>query len=56
MILIAKDEADALRSKYGDGLSITITNRQKKGGRKKYFVEETNRVLNFLERYRQKRG
>lgn len=54
MIQVAKDEAMAIRSKYGDSVSITITNRHKKGGRKRYYVEETNRVMFFLERYRNK--
>ena len=55
MIAITKDEAMALRAKYGDDIGITITNRHKKGGRKRYYTEETNRVLFFLERYRNKR-
>lgn len=54
MIQVAKDEAMAIRSKYGDDVGITITNRHKKGGRKRYYVEETNRVMFFLERYRNK--
>lgn len=54
MIAITKDEAMSLREKYGDGIGITITNRNKKGGRKHYFTEETNRVLYFLDRYRNK--
>lgn len=55
MILITKDEAMALRTKFGDEVGITIANRHKKGGRKRYYVEETNRVFYFLERYRNKR-
>ena len=54
MISITKDEAMALRTKYGDEVGITITNRHKKGGRKRYYTEETNRVFYFLERYRNK--
>ena len=55
MVLITRDEAMALREKYGDEIGITIANRHKKGGRKRYYVEETNRVFYFLERYRNKR-
>ena len=54
MIAITRDEAIALREKYGDEVGITITNRHKKGGRKRYYTEETNRVFYFLERYRNK--
>lgn len=54
MIAITRDEAMALRERYGDDIGITITNRQKKSGRKHYYTEETNRVLFFLERYRNK--
>lgn len=55
MIAITKDEAMALRERYGEEIGITITNRQKRGGRKHYYVEETNRVLRFLERFNEKR-
>lgn len=54
MIAITRDEAIALREKYGDEVGITITNRHKKGGRKRYYTEEMNRVFFFLERYRNK--
>lgn len=54
MIAITRDEAIALREKYGNEISIAITNRHKKGRRKHYYTEETNRVLFFLERYRNK--
>lgn len=54
MISITKDEAMALRAKYGNDIGITITSRHKKGGRKRYYTEETNRVFFFLERYRNK--
>lgn len=52
MIIITKDEAMALRAKYGDGASITVTSKHKKGGRKKYYVAEERRNLFFLDRYR----
>jgi hypothetical protein len=52
MIEITKEESMALRAKYGNDIGITITNRHKKGGRKRYYTEETNRVLFFLERLR----
>ena len=54
MIQINREEAMALRAKYGDDIGITITNRHKKGGRKHYYTEETNRVFYFLERFRNK--
>lgn len=59
MIAISKEEAMAIRERYGDGVYIAITNRHKSGGRKRYFAEETNRVLYFLNRFRKqqvKRG
>lgn len=52
---ITRDEAIALRERYGDGVCIAITNRHKKRGRKHYYAEETSRVFFFLERYRSKR-
>lgn len=55
MIQISKEEAMALRAKYGDDISITITNRHKKGGRKRYYTEDTGRVFYFLERLRLKK-
>ena len=54
MIAITKGEAMALKARYGDDIGIAITNRHKKGGRKHYYTEETNRVFYFLERYRSK--
>lgn len=54
MIQITRDEAMAIRAKYGDEVGVTITNRHKKGGRKRYYTEETNRVFFFLERFRNK--
>ena len=54
MIQINREEAMALRAKYGSDIGITITSRRKKGGRKKYYTEETSRVFYFLERFRNK--
>ena len=54
MIMIEKDEAMALRNKFGDSLPIAITNRHKRGGRKHYYTEETRRVLSFLKAYHSK--
>lgn len=54
MIVITKEEAIALRAKYGNTVGIAITNRHKKGNRKHYYAEESNRVLFFLERLRSK--
>lgn len=54
MIEVNREEASALREKYGRDVTIAITNRTKKGGRKRYYVEETNRIQFFLERFRKK--
>jgi hypothetical protein len=54
MIQITKEEAMALRARFGEELGITITNRHKKNGRKRYYTEETNRVIYFLQRFRDK--
>ena len=54
MIQITKDEAMAIRAKYGNDVGISITNRHKKSGRKHYYTEETKRVLFFLERFHNK--
>lgn len=58
MISITKEEAMALRERFGAEIGIAITNRNKKSGRKHYYTEETFRVLSFLERMRapKKRG
>lgn len=56
MIQITKDEAMAIRAKYGDEIGITITNRNKKGGRKHYYTEDTSRVFFFLERFRNRQA
>jgi len=56
MILISQDEAAALRRRFGDRISITITNKQKKGGRKKYYVEETDKVVGYLNWLKRKVG
>lgn len=54
MVQITKEEAMALRAKYGNEIGIAITNKHKKGGRKRYYVEETNRTRFFLDRYRER--
>lgn len=56
MFVISQEEAMAIRERYGDEISITITNRQKRGKRKHYYVEESNRVFFFLERFRRKQA
>lgn len=48
MIQITKDEFLALRHRFGDSATVAITNRQKKGGRKKYYAEESSRVMHFI--------
>lgn len=54
MIEISQEEAEAIREKYGNAIGITITNRQKRGGRKRYYTEESQRIVYFLERFRKK--
>ena len=54
MFVISKEEAMAIREKYGNEIGITITSRQKKGKRKHYYVEESRKVFFFLERFRKK--
>lgn len=55
MILITKEEAEAIRAKYGSDANISITNRQKRGGRKKYYLPEEPRLIGFISRYRSRR-
>ena len=52
MIVINREEAMALREKYGEDAHITITSRHKKGGRKKYYAAEERRNVFFIERFR----
>lgn len=53
MIQITKEESLALRKRLGD-VNIAITSKSKKGGRKKYYVEEVSRVMNALNQIRRK--
>lgn len=53
LILVSREQFDRLRranlinfSKYER--NFTIVNRQKKGKRKKYYVVESKKILNFL--------
>ena len=50
MIQITKEESMALRNKFGNDVCIAITNRHKRGGRKRYYTEETSRVRYFIDR------
>lgn len=52
MIEITQDEYMALKAKYGEDVHITITSKQKKHGRKKYYADESQKVMFFLDRYR----
>nr|DAG62803.1 MAG TPA: hypothetical protein [Caudoviricetes sp.] len=52
MISITKDEAMALRKKFGDDLAITVMNRYKRGGHKRYCTEESYRVMRVLNKLR----
>ena len=55
MIVINREEAMALRDKYGVDAHITITSKHKKGGRKKYYAAEERRNVLFIERFREKK-
>ncbi len=50
MIRIGKDEAAYLRDRFPD-IVITRTMKQK-SKRHRYYVEESNKVLNALDKYR----
>lgn len=56
MIVITKEESLALRERFGDEVGITITNKHKRGGRKRYYTEESRRVVNFISQFRNKQG
>ncbi len=54
MILISKEEYEALQEKLGDRLPhVAITNKQKKGSRKKHYIEESRIVVKLLREMRQ---
>lgn len=53
MIQITKEESLALRKRLGN-VNIAITSKSKKGGRKKYYVEEVSRVMNALNQIRRR--
>lgn len=52
MVEITKDEAMAVRAKYGEEFKIAMTCRTKKGGRKKYYMPEERPLLYFIKRMR----
>ena len=54
MVVITKEEAMAIRAKFGNEASITITNRHKRGGRKHYYLPEEGKFMYFLEKLRSK--
>ena len=54
MVVITKEEAMAIRAKFGNEASITITNRHKRGGRKHYYLPEEGKFMYFLEKLRNK--
>lgn len=56
MIMISKEEAMAVKERFGDDVTIAITNRQKRGGRKRYYAPEERRVLNFLDQLSSQAG
>lgn len=53
LILITKEEYEALKEKFGDGMPhVAITNRNKAGKRKKRYIEENRKVLKALKEMR----
>lgn len=54
MISVTKEEAMSLREKFGDSVGIAITNRHKKGGRKRYYAEESKEALMFLGKWEER--
>ena len=52
LIPITKSEAEYLRT-HGKGKSVHMTSKTHKGKAKKYFLEENEKCLKFLEEYRQ---
>lgn len=52
MIVITRDESLALRDKFGQEIRISITNRNKHGGRKKYYMPEEPHFVKYLEKLR----
>lgn len=55
MILISKTEAEYIRSHFPNAY-ITLINRQKKSRRKKYYVEESHKVMQYLMKNRKMKG
>ena len=53
MVKITKQEAALVREKYPD-VTIAVTNRTHNSKKKTYYVEESRKVMFFLERYRNK--
>ena len=53
MILITREEYDILKEKLGGDMPhVAITSRNKKGCRKKRYIEESKRVLKLLKEIR----
>ena len=49
MIIITKEEAAKVRQKFEGENCITIPNRHKRGGRKKYYMAEDPKYVSYLE-------
>lgn len=56
MVIISKEEATAIRERYGDDAHISIVNRHKRNGRKKYYLPEEGRLISFLNRFRNRKA
>ena len=54
MVLITKEEYEALKEKLGDRLPhVAVTNRNKNGARKRRYIEESRIVMKLLREMRQ---
>lgn len=52
MLVISKEEAEALRKEFGEGAGVAIVNRGKRGGRKKYYMTEDPALVIFIAKSR----
>lgn len=54
LVLITKEEYEALKEKLGDRLPhVAVTNRHKGGARKRRYIEESRIVMKLLREMRQ---
>jgi hypothetical protein len=54
LTLITREEYEILKERFGDNLPhVAITNRHKKGARKKRYIEESRKVMKLLKEIRE---